>query len=104
MKRIYAVAFAIASLFTVVQAEATTYKFTVVCQTTGRHVETWETGTIDPGREYLRVVSGTSNPNCSVGDFNPGTDSALPQNRHSDAGGVIEGLPPVVVIRKIFGF
>ena len=81
---------------------ATTYKFRVTCPDKS-YVDQWETGAIDPGKEYLRVASGKT-PNCQVTDFDPGRDSGLPVVRHSDAGGVVDGLPPVVILRKIFGF
>jgi hypothetical protein len=83
-------------------AQATTYKFRVTCPNRS-YVDQWETGAIDPGKEYLRVASGKT-PDCQVTDFNPARDTGLPVNRHSDAGGVIDGLPPVVILRKIFGF
>lgn len=80
-----------------------TYRFTVTCPDR-RVVEAWETGAIDPGREYLRTITGTKYPGCSVSDFDPGRDGRLPQNRHSDAGGVLDGLPPVQIIKGIFGW
>jgi hypothetical protein len=78
----------------------TTYNFTVTCQHQ-RVIERWETGDIDPGKEYLRMITGTKYPGCSVGEFNPYTDGALPVNRHSDIGGVIDGLPPIQVIEGV---
>jgi hypothetical protein len=79
----------------------TTYRFTVTCPDR-RVVETWETGAIDPGREYLRTITGTKYQGCSITDFNPDRDGRLPQNRHSDAGGVFDGLPPVQILKDIF--
>jgi hypothetical protein len=80
---------------------ATTYSFTVSCQA-NRFVQEWDTGAIDPGKEYLRVATGTKNPNCSVSDYNPATDGGLPKNVASGVGGVIQGIPPVPIICGIF--
>lgn len=83
------------------EAQATTYRFSVSCQDR-RTVAVWETGAIDPGKEYLRVITGTKNPNCSISDYNEATDANLPTDRYSDVGGVISGLPPVAIICGIF--
>ncbi|RST86725.1 hypothetical protein EJC49_09135 [Aquibium carbonis] len=48
-------------------AAATTYYFSVACPT-GRSVEAWVVGDIDPGREYLRVATGINNEGCSISD------------------------------------
>lgn len=84
-------------------ASATTYQFTVTCQQ-GAMVESWETGDIDPGKEYLRVMTGVNNPGCSVTDYRGDTDGTLPVTHHSGAGGVLDGIPPVEILRDIFGF
>jgi hypothetical protein len=74
-------------------AWATSYLFTVSCESK-RFVADWETGTIDPGKEYLRAATGTKNAGCMVGDYNESADKNLPRERYSDVGGVIQGLPP----------
>jgi hypothetical protein len=83
-------------------AHATDYRFHVNCQARNFVVQ-WNTGTIDPGKEYLRVITGTKNPNCGVTDFDGGRDGNLPVERYSDWGGVIQGLPPVRLICGILG-
>lgn len=80
----------------------TTYKFTVSFER-GTYVESWQAGDIDPEEEYLRVFTGTKHLGCSVGDFKPVYDCRSPETRHSDADGAIDGLPPVAIIKKIFG-
>lgn len=73
-------------------ADATTYRFGVSCSDK-RFVAEWKTGDIDPGREYLRVTTGTKFPSCSVGDYDPSTDANLPRETYSHEGAVIQGIP-----------
>lgn len=81
-----------------------TYKFTVSCQMRQLSVQ-WNTGDIDPGKEYLRVSTGTKHPGCSVGNFNPVTDSSLPVETYSGASGVVHGIPLLgPILAGIFGF
>jgi hypothetical protein len=75
-----------------VSASATDYLFHVSCSDKRLVVE-WQTGTVDPGREYLRVATGTKFPNCVVSDYNELRDSQLPRERYSHEGGVIQGIP-----------
>jgi hypothetical protein len=58
-------------------AHATSYKFRVACPGVLRVVE-WRTGFLDPGREGLRVWTGVRYPSCSISDFDPALDGALP--------------------------
>lgn len=82
---------------------ATDYLFHVSCQDKSLVAE-WNTGDIDPGREYLRVATGTKFPGCSISDFNPARDAGLPRERYSDVGGVIAGIPLIgPIICGIFG-
>lgn len=82
----------------------TTYRFTVSCPS-GKQVAEWRTGTIDPGREYLVVVTGTKHPGCSVSPFNHETDSHLPVDTYSGAVGVVQGIPFLgIVVRKVLRF
>jgi hypothetical protein len=82
----------------------TAYKFTVSCQMRQLVVQ-WNTGDIDPGKEYLRVSTGTKQPGCSVGDFNRATDSGLPVETYSGASGVVHGIPLIgSILAGIFGF
>lgn len=71
---------------------ATDYLFRVSCSQQVLVAE-WNTGSLDPGREYLRVATGTHFPNCSVGDYDPLRDVNLPRERYSHEGGVISGIP-----------
>lgn len=80
-----------------IPANATTYLFHVGCSDKSL-VAQWDTGTIDPGREYLRVVTGTKFPSCSISDYNDSRDSQLPRERYSHEGGVISGVPLVGTI------
>lgn len=68
------------------------YNFTVTCPDRGLVVR-WNTGDIDPGKEYLRVATGTKYPGCSVTDYNPNTDKNFPITTNSHEGGIIEGIP-----------
>lgn len=90
------------SLLFIGTASATDYAFTARCQD-GALVHVWKTGDIDPGKEYLRVVTGTKNPGCSIGDFNPTQDGYLPQEIHEGIGGVLSGTP-LDIIGNIFGW
>jgi hypothetical protein len=95
-----------ASLFTSVVYAGPSYKFTVSCDNGhSRSVSQWNTGDIDPGKEFLRVSTGTKNPGCSVSEYNDATDRNLPLNQYSGPTGVVEGIPLVgQIIAKIFGF
>lgn len=75
-------------------AFATEYKFTVTC-TSGAFVVHWKTGDIDPGKEWLRVATGTENPNCSVSEFRPQADAGLRVESRSHEEGVVRGIPLV---------
>lgn len=82
-------------------AHATSYLFNVSCQEK-QFVAEWDAGAIDPGKEYLRVVTGTKNPGCVISDYNEATDSGLPRDKYSGVSGVVAGLPPVPIICGIF--
>ena len=91
------------ALLLAASASATEYKFTVTCQH-GSHVVHWKTGDIDPGKEWLRVATGTDNPNCSVSEFNPSTDGSLQVVTRSHEGGVVKGIPLIgTIVCGIFG-
>jgi hypothetical protein len=100
-KSITAVVGAALATITFDQARATDYLFRVSCQSR-RFVVQWSTGSIDPGKEYLRAVTGTKNADCMISDYNARTDANLPRERYSDWGGVVQGAPPVVIICAIF--
>lgn len=70
----------------------TTYIFTVSCQDRSLVVE-WGVGDIDPGKEFLRVSTGTKFPGCSVSDYNDARDQNLPRERYSHEAAVIQGVP-----------
>src|SRR5262249_26622823 len=73
-------------------ASAREYRFHVSCPDKVLVVE-WGIGAIDPGKEYLRMTTGTKYPGCSVTDSDDARDARLPKERHSDAGGVLVGIP-----------
>ena len=80
----------------------TTYTFTVRCPNSSQVYE-WGVGDIDPGKEYLRVVTGTKFPGCSVSDYTD-ADSYLPKERVSHEAAVIQGVPLIgPIICGIFG-
>jgi len=81
---------------------ATTYKFRVSCERETL-IEEWNTGEIDPGQEYLRVVTGTHHPNCNIDDFNANRDFRLRTERHSDLGGILFGIPGSGIVCAILG-
>lgn len=76
-------------------AGATEYRFHVSCQSRSS-VAVWNTGDVDPGREYLRFVTGLKNPNCSIGDFNQNADAHLPVEKLSGWEAVIQGSFPII--------
>lgn len=83
-------------------ANATIYKFTVTCDAYSKVVE-WKTGTVDPGREALRVTTGSNHAGCSVSNFDPASDAGLPVESHSAEGAFIEALPLVgTILRGLF--
>jgi len=107
MKKVRRAAFIIATvgafLATTVCFAGTTYTFTVNCQNRSQVVE-WGVGSIDPGKEYLRVVTGTKFPDCTVGEYNEATDKSLPKDRISHEGAVIQGIPLIgPILKGIFG-
>ena len=83
-------------------AYAPEYKFHVSCVSRNFVVQ-WNTGDIDPGREYLRAITGTKNPDCGIGDYNAAFHDRLPVERYSDWGGVIQGVPGIGILCGIFG-
>lgn len=90
MKRI-AIMLAVASIPSA--ASATSYKFTVSCSNRDRLVVEWRTGEIDPGREALRVSTGSNYPNCSVRNYNESTDSDLRVEVKQGGSAVVQGIP-----------
>jgi hypothetical protein len=98
-----ATAIALASLAGAATA-GPTYKFTVTCFSK-RFVMQWNTGDIDPGKEFLRISTGTKNPGCGVSDFNPSTDAKYPVEQVSGAPAVFEGIPLAgPLISRLLGF
>jgi hypothetical protein len=87
--------FYLAVTFMIVQeaAQATEYKFRVDCA--GQvNVISWITGDLDPGREYLKVVTGTQNPNCTTADFNDQLDGHLTIiDSREGAAAIVGGIP-----------
>ncbi|MEO5881996.1 MAG: hypothetical protein ABIQ06_06230 [Caldimonas sp.] len=80
------------------------YKFSVTCSNKAL-VAQWNTGDIDPGREFLRVSTGTNYPNCSVTDFQPGRDDRKPVEVYSGAPAVVQGVPVLgAILDSIFDF
>ncbi len=93
----------ILALFQCSQALATEYLFHVSCQDK-RLVAQWSTGSIDPGREYLRVATGTNFPSCPITDYEDGRDKDLPREHYEYATGVVAGIPFVGrIVCKWFG-
>lgn len=85
------------------EARATDYLFHVSCQNTNLVVE-WKTGDIDPGREFLRVSTGTKYPNCMVSDYDETHDGDLPREKYEHVAGVIAGIPLIgSIICYFFG-
>lgn len=76
-------------------AGATEYRFHISCQSRST-VVVWNTGSVDPGREYLRFVTGLKNPNCSVSESNEVVDRNLPVEKLSNWEGVIQGTAPII--------
>lgn len=92
------------AMLTTSAANATTYRFHVSCSHGAKVVE-WRTGDVDPGKEYLRVVTGTNNPNCSISDFNKHGDGSLPRETLEGGAAVIAGVPFVgSIVRGLLDF
>ncbi len=104
MKRIIVLAGGILMLSTTFTSYAgASYKFAVSC-TNQRLVAEWNTGDIDPGKEYLRTATaGQYGPDCQIGDFNPTIDGGLPVDTYSHEGGVVSGAVGVVCGLLHFG-
>jgi hypothetical protein len=79
-----------------------TYGFRVSCQG-GAKVVQWRTGDIDPGKEYLRVATGTNNPGCSVSDYNAARDAGLPVEVKKGGSALWDGSTPVKMILSVIG-
>ena len=91
---------------------STTYLFTVSGEKAHLVVE-WDIGDVDPGKEYLRVATGGLYSGCSISDYDPVLDLALPREHHGYENGVITGVygvlgnvpglgPIIISIGKIF--
>ncbi len=93
---------ALAAALGVSPAYATDYRFAVKSPKENK-VVLWSTGSIDPGQEYLRAVTGTNNPGASVSDYNPGTDANLRVEKMEGVPAVIQGVPVVGPILKALG-
>lgn len=94
---------AFAALGAISNAQAgTTYVFTVTCASSAQVVE-WGVGDIDPGKEFLRVSTGTHYPDCSITDYNE-RDAGLPRVRYSHEEAIIQGIPILgPILEGIFG-
>ena len=103
MKRTIVLTVFIATCIVASSAAATDYLFHVGCSNR-QLVAKWSTGTVDPGKEYLRTVTGTKFPDCSITDYDSTRDAGLPVETYSHEGGVIAGIPFVgSIICGIFG-
>ena len=89
-------------LFVPLYVQAHDYRFNVSCEH-DQSVVWWDTGDLDPGREYLRVATGLKHPDCSIGDYDEQRDSQLPITRYKGAEAVLQGFPPVSLICGILG-
>jgi hypothetical protein len=81
---------------------ATEYRFRLACENQD-YVVLWKTGDLDPGREYLRIVTGTNNPSCSIADYNDASDSHLYVDVNEGPTAIVKGIPFVgKIISEIF--
>ena len=72
----------------------TTYTFTATCMDSrGSRVVEWGVGDVDPGKEFLRVSTGTNYPNFSISDYNASSDSGLPREHLQHAEALWKGIP-----------
>lgn len=80
----------------------TVHAFTVTCPNNALVVE-WAVGDIDPGKEFLRAVTGNNFPGCSVNDYQPG-DAALPRIHHGHEQTLLAAAPLIgSIIGSIVG-
>jgi hypothetical protein len=82
--------------------DAHDYRFHISCQQE-TSVVWWETGDVDPGREYLRVATGLKHPDCSITDYDEKQDANLPVTHYKGGEAVLQGFPPISIICGIFG-
>jgi hypothetical protein len=83
-------------------AFATQYLFTVTCQTgSPAYVQEWDTGTGDPGKEYLRLAIEEKALNCAVGDYNPKRDKNLLREKHGGHEELVVGANSQVILENI---
>lgn len=76
------------------------YRFHVSCPEKEFVLE-WRTGDIDPGREYLRLASGTNNPGCDIANFDATRDDGLPVVVLKGEKGILKGLSPLGYLGKL---
>lgn len=97
-----ALIFSLLTLFAGSALAGTTYTFTVSCAGSARVVE-WGVGDVDPGKEFLRVSTGTLFPDCSITDYAPSSDSHLPREHYEHAEAFWKGIPLIgPILCKIF--
>jgi hypothetical protein len=96
--RILPGAIAVLPIFLATPAGATTFLFHVSCESGQPFVAEWDTGSVDPGKEYLRVATGIKFPNCGVSDYDDRRDKNLHRERYSAEGGILQGIPLVGTI------
>jgi hypothetical protein len=77
-------------------AYANTYLFRVDCKGKA-FVAQWDSGAVDPGADYFRIATGDRNSDCSIYDYNGGTDRDLPRRWCSGPAGVIRAFPPILI-------
>ncbi len=78
-------------------ASANPYLFRVDCKDE-TYVALWDSGPVDPGKEYFRIATDDRNLDCSIYDYNRLTDRDLPRRWCSGPAGIIRAFPPVLIL------
>ncbi len=78
-------------------AHANIYLFGVRCNDEA-YVAQWDSGAPDPGKEYFRLATGDLNLDCTIHDYDNKTERDLPRRWCREAGGILRGFPPMLII------
>lgn len=84
------------ALFATPATYANAYLFRVDCSGEA-YVAQWDSGAVDPGKDYFRIATGDRNLDCSVYDYNGATDRGLPRRWCSGDAGAIRAFPPILI-------
>jgi hypothetical protein len=76
--------------------ESGPYLFRVNCPTE-TYLAQWTPDAMDPGKNYFRIATGDVNLDCSIYDYDPRYDAALPRRACRYPGGAIRAFPALLI-------